>query len=65
MTENAIYIVLAVLLIGIAVYDPSFIGLNTLRDILIQSSTRVIIALGVAFILITGGRTCPPAGWSV
>ncbi|RRJ66214.1 galactose/methyl galactoside ABC transporter permease MglC [Paenibacillus oralis] len=55
VTENAIYIVLAVLLIGIAVYDPSFIGLNTLRDILIQSSTRVIIALGVAFILITGG----------
>ncbi|GJM81185.1 hypothetical protein HMSSN139_36810 [Paenibacillus sp. HMSSN-139] len=55
VTENAIYIVLAVLLVGIAVYDPSFIGLNTLRDILIQSSTRVIIALGVAFILITGG----------
>ncbi|MGG6313282.1 galactose/methyl galactoside ABC transporter permease MglC [Paenibacillus macerans] len=55
VTENAIYIVLAVLVIGIAVYDPNFIGLNTLRDILIQSSTRVIIALGVAFILITGG----------
>ncbi|GIP48699.1 Galactoside transport system permease protein MglC [compost metagenome] len=55
VSENAIYIVLAVLLVGIAVYEPSFIGLNTLRDILIQSSTRVIIALGVAFILITGG----------
>ncbi|GGH23857.1 galactose/methyl galactoside ABC transporter permease MglC [Paenibacillus segetis] len=55
VTENAIYIVLAVLILGIAVYDPSFIGINTLRDILNQSSTRVIIALGVAFILITGG----------
>ncbi|RCX23381.1 monosaccharide ABC transporter membrane protein (CUT2 family) [Fontibacillus phaseoli] len=55
VTQNAIYIVLAVLVIGIAVYDPNFIGINTLRDILIQSSTRVIIALGVAFILITGG----------
>jgi len=55
VTQNAIYIVLAVLVFGIAVYDPSFIGVNTLRDILIQSSTRVIIALGVAFILITGG----------
>lgn len=55
VTQNAIYIVLAVLVIGIAVYDPNFIGVNTLRDILIQSSTRVIIALGVAFILITGG----------
>lgn len=55
VTQNAIYIVLAVLVIGIAVYEPSFIGLNTLQDILAQSSTRVIIALGVAFILITGG----------
>lgn len=55
ITENAIYIVLVVLVIAIAVYDPNFIGFNTLRDILIQSSTRVIIALGVAFILITGG----------
>lgn len=55
VSQNAIYIVLAVLIIGIAVYDPTFIGINTLRDILIQSSTRVIIALGVAFILITGG----------
>lgn len=55
VTENAIYIVLVVLILGIAIYDPSFIGINTLRDILNQSSTRVIIALGVAFILITGG----------
>lgn len=55
VTENAIYIVLAILILGIALYDPSFIGIDTLRDILIQSSTRVIIALGVAFILITGG----------
>ncbi|WP_110932574.1 galactose/methyl galactoside ABC transporter permease MglC [Paenibacillus bouchesdurhonensis] len=55
VSEYAIYIVLAVLIIGITVYDPNFIGISSLRDILIQSSTRVIIALGVAFILITGG----------
>ncbi|GIP20013.1 galactose/methyl galactoside ABC transporter permease MglC [Paenibacillus sp. J22TS3] len=55
ITQNAIYIVLVVLIIGIAIYDPSFIGINALRDVLNQSATRTIIALGVAFILITGG----------
>ncbi|QWU14567.1 methyl-galactoside transport system permease protein [Paenibacillus sophorae] len=55
ITQNAIYLVLVILILGIAVYEPSFMSVNTLRDILIQSSTRVIIALGVAFILITAG----------
>ncbi|MCT4565647.1 MAG: galactose/methyl galactoside ABC transporter permease MglC [Maledivibacter sp.] len=53
--QNAIYIVLAVLVIVIAICDSRFLSLVCLRDILLQSSTRVIIALGVSFILITGG----------
>jgi methyl-galactoside transport system permease protein len=55
ITKYAIYIVLVVLVIGIAIYDPRFLSVSILRDILLQSSTRVIIALGAAFILITGG----------
>lgn len=55
VTQNAIYIVLVLLIMGIIIYDPNFMSINTLRDVLIQSSTRVIIALGVAFILITAG----------
>ncbi|MDP4096566.1 galactose/methyl galactoside ABC transporter permease MglC [Paenibacillus sp. P96] len=55
VSQNAIYIVLFVLIVGIAVYDPNFLAVNTLRDVLIQSSTRIIIALGMAFILITAG----------
>ncbi|MFB5675640.1 galactose/methyl galactoside ABC transporter permease MglC [Paenibacillus terreus] len=55
LSQNAIYIVLLVLIIGIAVYDPTFLAVNTLRDVLIQSSTRIIIALGMAFVLITAG----------
>jgi methyl-galactoside transport system permease protein len=54
-TQNAIYIVLAVLIAGIAFWDPRFLSITTLRDILMQNSTRAIIALGAAFILITGG----------
>lgn len=53
--QHAIYIVLVVLTAAIAIYDPRFLSVTTIRDILLQSSTRVIIALGAAFILITGG----------
>lgn len=55
VTQNAIYIVLVLLIAGIAIYDPNFLSITTLRDILMQSSTRAIIALGAAFVLITGG----------
>lgn len=54
-SQNAIYIVLVVLVIGIAIKDPRFLSINCFRDILVQSSTRVIIALGSAFIILTGG----------
>lgn len=55
ISQNAIYVVLVVLILGIAIYDSSFLSMTTFRDILLQSSTRVIIALGAAFVLITGG----------
>jgi methyl-galactoside transport system permease protein len=53
--QNAIYMVLLVLIVGIAVWDPRFLAVTTIHDILLQSSTRSIIALGAAFILITAG----------
>ncbi|WP_134686536.1 galactose/methyl galactoside ABC transporter permease MglC [Brevibacillus migulae] len=55
LTQNAIYVVLIVLIAGIALYDSTFLSFTTFRDILLQSSTRAIIALGAAFILIAGG----------
>ncbi|UFJ39614.1 galactose/methyl galactoside ABC transporter permease MglC [Brevibacillus humidisoli] len=55
VSQYAIFIVLLVLIIGIAVWDPRFLAVTTIRDILLQSSTRVIIALGAAFVLISGG----------
>lgn len=55
MTQYAIYFVLLVLIAAIAVYQPNFLSVSTFRDILLQSSTRIIIALGMGFILITGG----------
>lgn len=55
MTQNAIYIVLVVLGAAISIYSPNFLSMTSFRDILIQSSPRVIIALGSAMILITAG----------
>ncbi|MDQ1910690.1 galactose/methyl galactoside ABC transporter permease MglC [Paenibacillus sp. GD4] len=54
-SQYAIYIVLAVLVLAIAVKDPRFLSVDIFRDILLQNSTRAIIALGAAFVLITGG----------
>lgn len=53
--QRAIFFVLILLVLGIAIADSNFLAFSTLRDILQQSSTRSIIALGAAFILITGG----------
>jgi methyl-galactoside transport system permease protein len=55
VSQNAIYIVLVLLVFAIALKDPHFLSVHTFRDILLQSSTRAIIALGAGFVLITGG----------
>lgn len=52
---NAISLVLFILIIVIAIMEPSFISLINLRNILSMSAVRLIIALGVAGCLITGG----------
>lgn len=53
--NNAITIVLALLLIGIVAIEPSFLSIKNLTNILAQCSTRMIIALGVGGIIVTQG----------
>ena len=53
--QNAIYFVLLALVIVTAFIDPRFISITCLRDILLQSSTRMIIALGAVFAILTAG----------
>lgn len=55
LKQYAIYVVLVVLIIGIAIKDPRFISFGTFRDVLTQSSTRIIIALGACFAILTAG----------
>lgn len=53
--ENAIYFVLLILLGIIIMQDPSFLSLRNFSNILTQSSVRLIIALGVAGLIVTQG----------
>lgn len=55
MMDNAIIIVLLLLLIGFVLKDPAFLSLTNLTNILSQSSTSIIIALGVAGLIVTQG----------
>lgn len=55
ITANAILVVLAALVLGIAVMDPSFVSILNFRNILNFSSTRLIIALGSGLVLIARG----------
>lgn len=54
-SNNAIIIVLALLLIGIIAIEPSFLSIKNITNILAQCSTRMIIALGVGGIIVTQG----------
>ena len=53
--EYAIYLVLLGLILTISIQDPGFFSWSSLRNILLASSTRTIIALGTAFVLVSGG----------
>lgn len=55
LSDYAIVLVLLLLVAAIVFIDPRFWNMNNLRNILSQSSTRIIIALGVGGILITQG----------
>nr|WP_263323618.1 galactose/methyl galactoside ABC transporter permease MglC [Neobacillus sp. Marseille-Q6967] len=53
--DNVIYVFLVLLVVGIVIASPDFLSMTNLINILSQSSSRIIIALGIAGILILGG----------
>ncbi|MFZ3589702.1 galactose/methyl galactoside ABC transporter permease MglC [Bacillus sp. DJP31] len=55
LVDNVIYVVLFLLVVGIVIASPDFLSITNFINILSQSSSRIIIALGVAGILITAG----------
>lgn len=55
LLNNAIYIILLVIIGVIVILEPSFFNIQNASFILAQASTRLILALGVAGIIILGG----------
>lgn len=55
LMDNALYLVLILMIVILAIISPNFFSLIVFRDILMQSSARLIIALGCMFILIVAG----------
>ncbi len=53
--DNAIYFVLALLLLVIIIREPSFVSFDNFKNILTQASSRIIMALGVGGIIISKG----------
>ena len=55
LTNNAIMLALLALVVVICFIEPRFMQIQVLLDILTQSSTRLIIALGICFTLLIAG----------
>ncbi len=53
--NNAIYIVMVLLILLIVIFEPRFVSVNVFRNILVQSSVRLILAFGVAGIIVLQG----------
>lgn len=53
--DNALYLIIAALIITIAAFDSSFFNIASFNAILTQSSTRLIFACGVGGIIVLGG----------
>ncbi|MDR1862450.1 MAG: beta-methylgalactoside transporter [Treponema sp.] len=52
--RNVIYFVMLIIIVVIAIISPNFLSLKVMRDILMQSSVRIIVAMGCMFIIIIG-----------
>ena len=55
LSDNAIYSALVILVLVIAIKDPTILSITCLRDILVQSSTKVIVAMGAFFAIAIAG----------
>lgn len=55
LLNYALYIILAAILVTVVIIDPKFLRVNNLINILQQASTKGILALGVAGLIVLAG----------
>lgn len=55
LTDRAILLCLLAMIVIIGIINPRFLSVRVLRDVALQNSTKLIMACGMAFVLIVGG----------
>lgn len=55
LLDYSLYIVLGIMIIAVIIHDPTFISFKNITNILSQASTRGILALGVAGLIVLQG----------
>lgn len=55
LLNYALYIILGVLILAVIIYEPNFVSIINFTNILSQASTRAILALGVAGLIVLRG----------
>ena len=55
LINNALYIVLAAMVIFFIIKEPSFLSIDSVVNVLSQASTRAIMALGAAGLIVLQG----------
>ncbi len=55
LLDYALYIILGILILAVIIYEPNFVSIVNFTNILSQASTRAILALGVAGLIVLRG----------
>ena len=55
LLDYALYIILCLMILGVIIIDPSFVSIRNFTNILSQASTRAILGMGVAGLIVLQG----------
>lgn len=55
LINNILYICLFIMVVVIAIIQPSFVSLRVFSDVLIQSAPKILLAMGMLVVIIAGG----------
>ncbi len=55
LIDNILYICLLLMVVIIAIIQPSFVSLRVFSDVLIQSAPKILLAMGMLVVIISGG----------
>ncbi len=55
ISNNMLYVIMILMVVIIACISPRFLSFRVLRDILNQSASRIVIACGCMFVIVSGG----------